>query len=122
MVKTILTRDERFVKVNKRWGLSEWYPAMRRGRGNASEADPKSTPKPTGEIAPKPSTNVPPPLRQGAIELMKAKPNETFTAARVAGALNRHQPTVKNVLNAMCKEGLIQRPKPGEYQALSQTA
>src|ERR1700677_3386232 len=32
MVKTIMSRDDRFVKVNKEWGLSEWYPAMRRGR------------------------------------------------------------------------------------------
>src|SRR5579884_3100583 len=44
-VRSMLTRDGRFVKVNGEWGLADWYPAMRRERktkSNGSDGPAKS--------------------------------------------------------------------------------
>ena len=33
MLNTVLTRDDRFVRVNREWGLDAWYPGMRKTAG-----------------------------------------------------------------------------------------
>jgi len=128
MVKTILSRDSRFVKVNKEWGLTEWYPGMRRGQRT-------TTPEGTTEAKPEEPTKKEPKKKEARDEtkkrspdpnslnsrmlwLLDSNPSETFTAKKVAETLGGQRPSVKAALTTMYKKSLIARPRTGEYQSL----
>ena len=124
MVKTILTRDTRFVRVNKEWGLTSWYPGMRRGQRSAiTEASPPSKPpgglrrkQPKGEH--KTEGFSPDSLRGRTLSLLNSKPSEVFSTAEVTEALGAdHKPSVAAALSGLLADHLIVRPQKGRYQA-----
>jgi len=124
MVKTVLSRDARFVKVNKEWGLDEWYPGMRRGNRPAT-AETSVNSKPSDVQIKKQSKDdhnkegIGPDSAKGQIlALLDSKPSESFTAQIVAEALGRHLPSVRAALCALYAEDLIAKPETGKYQAL----
>jgi hypothetical protein len=126
MVKTVLARDARFVKVNKEWGLDDWYPGIRRGNRSAT-ADTSVDSKPSDVPVKKPSRDEhkkegigPDSVKGRTLALLNSKSGELFTAKKVAEAMGQgqHLPSVRAALCALLADQLIARPKTGEYQSL----
>jgi hypothetical protein len=124
MLNTILSRESRFVKVNKEWALSAWYPGMRRGQRTTTEATAES--KPSGGVAkkqPKGEHNkkafTADSLKGRTLSLLDSKPGELFTTSRITEELKAdHKPSVAAALSGLLADHLIARPQKGEYQSL----
>jgi hypothetical protein len=122
MVKTVLARDTRFVKVNKEWGLDEWYPGMRRGTrivDAAADAKPAvvSIKKQSKDDHRKEGIG-PASVKGRILALLDSKPGESFTAQIVAEALGQHLPSARAALCALYAEHLIAKPETGKYRSL----
>jgi hypothetical protein len=123
MVKTVLSRDARFVKVNKEWGLDEWYPGMRRGNRSAT-ADSSVDSKPPDAPIKKQATDHkkegigPDSVKGRTLTLLNSKPSELFTAKNVAESLGQHLPSVRASLCALFAAHLIAKPETGKYRSL----
>ena len=124
MVKTVLSRDSRFTRVEKEWGLVEWYPGMRRGNRPAT-AETSVDSKPSGVQIKKQSKDNhrkegigPASVKGRILALLDSKPGESFTAQIVAEALGQHLPSVRAALCALYAEHLIAKPETGKYRAL----
>jgi hypothetical protein len=125
MVKTVLSRDARFVKVNKEWGLDEWYPGMRRGNRPAmseTSVDSKlsggSAKKHTSDGKKKEGFSADS-IKGRILGLLDSKPAESFNAKKAAEALGvEHEPSVRAALCALFEKGLIAKPETGKYQSL----
>jgi len=125
MVKTILTRDPRFVRVNKEWGLTSWYPGMRRGQRATTETSPPSQP-PSGGLRKKQPRGEhktegfsPDSLKGRTLAVLNSKPSERFSTAQVTEALGTdHKPSVAAALSGLLADHLISRPQKGQYQAI----
>lgn len=116
---TLGGRDD-FRRVNREWGLAEWY----RKRPRAAEADvkpdeqmelPTSAPekKPKGHS---PNGFSPQSLNGRLLQLVNTHPKELFTAPVAAQQLNeKHVPSVMAAFSKLLKAGLIERPKTGHY-------
>jgi hypothetical protein len=129
MVKTVLARDARFVRVNKEWGLTEWYPGMRRGRAAADPSDSNdgSEPALVKKATKGKSMQVEQgtkPLKERIRSLLNSRPNEMFDPKKVAEALQNgdHVPSVTTGLCNLVNNGLIARPQKGQYQSLKRQA
>ncbi len=126
MVKTVLSRDVRFVKVNKEWGLDEWYPGMRRGN-RAATPEPSVESKPSGTSVKKQPKDEhrkegfsSDSIKGRTLGLLDSKPTESFTAKKATEALGAgHEPSVRAALCALYAEHLIAKPATGKYQALN---
>jgi hypothetical protein len=122
MVNTVLSREDRFAKVHGEWGLSVWYPGMRRGP-RAVPGDAAGHPnEPSSEERPKrePSTEgfSPESMRGRALQLLDSRPNEQFDAPKVAQHLNaKNRPSVSAALSDLLAAGLIQRAERGKYKS-----
>jgi hypothetical protein len=122
MVKTVLARDPRFVRVNKEWGLDEWYPGMRRGTRTAdTTADAKPA---VVSIKKQPKDEhkkegfSPDSIKGRTLSLLNSKPGEPFTTKKAAEALGvEHVASVRAALCALAAERLIARPETGKYQS-----
>lgn len=131
-VRSIVSRDERFIRVNGEWGLGSWYPAMRKERGG-SKRSPASAPHKTHEGDG--ATNKPKQEERGHVasatrnvshgETVRARIirfldehcGQSFSPVEVSkhtGAKNR---TARDYLAALFSEGLIDRPSLGHYQS-----
>jgi hypothetical protein len=124
MVKTVLSRDTRFVKVNKEWGLVEWYPGMKRGP-RAATADTVSTKSTDETIKSQPKDAhqkngfSPDSIKGRTLSLLNSKPTEVFTTKAAAEALEvQHEPSVRAALCALFADRLIAKPDTGKYQSL----
>lgn len=124
MVKTVLSRDARFTRVEKEWGLVEWYPGMRRGP-RAATTETSGDSKSSATLIGKQSKETKPKKQFAAdsingltIALLDSKPNELFTAKKVAEAIGRRGPSVRVALCELFANRLIAKPKTGEYQSL----
>ncbi len=125
MVNTILSRENRFVKVNGEWGLSSWYPGMRRGP-RAVTTDTSIDSKPPGVPAKKRPKGehkkegfTPDSLKGRTLSLLNSRADELFDAAKIKEALNvNHKPSVAAALSGLLANHLIARPQKGEYQSL----
>ena len=118
-VRTILSRDDRFVKVNSEWGLAEWYPAMRKERkgknGGAETPDlPIAASKRTA--AKKPSL-APGSVKAKTVDFLDRTPGKTYNLAEVVEALGTNKNTQRATLKVLYKAGLILRPSEGRYQS-----
>ena len=124
-LRSILSRDDRFVRVNSEWGLAEWYPAMRRERkprssnGNDEEEQTKETIEQAETTSVKPAGS---PSKGGAVKartlhLVDERPSDIFSAEAIAQALGAKVPTVRSCLSELMAEGLISKPSQGRYQS-----
>ncbi len=124
MLNTILSRESRFVKVNKEWALGAWYPGMRRGQRAATTETVHSKPsgvpakkQPKGEH--KKEGFSPDSLKGRTLSLLNSRADELFDAAKVKEALKvDHKPSVAAALSGLLADHLIARPQKGEYQSL----
>jgi hypothetical protein len=126
MLNTVLSGDSRFVKVNKEWSLSAWYPGMRRGpRAATTETAVDSKPsggpvknEPKGEH--KKGRFSPDSLKGLIVSLLNSKPGEMFDPKKTAAALQKgnQTPSVTTALCTLVAEGVIARPQKGQYQSL----
>jgi hypothetical protein len=125
MVKTVLSRDARFVRLdNKEWGLVEWYPGMRRGP-RAATADTAVDAKSSDAIRTKPKEErkkygfTPDSIKGKTLSLLDSKPTEVFTSKKATEALEiKHEPSVRAALCALFADRLIAKPETGKYQSL----
>jgi hypothetical protein len=125
MLNTILSRESRFVKVNKEWALTAWYPGMRRGTRTAT-TETSLPSKPSGGLRKKQPKGEhktkgfsPDSLKGRTLSLLNSKPSELFSAAGIAEALGAdHKPSVAAALSGLLADHLIARPQKGQYQAL----
>jgi len=124
MLNTILSRDNRFVRVNKEWALSAWYPGMRRSQRPATTeaavvSRPSATPinkQPQGERQREGFGSDS--LRGRTLSLLDSKPGDRFDAAKITEALGvNHKPSVSAALSGLLADGLIARPQKGQYQS-----
>jgi hypothetical protein len=124
MVKTVLSRDARFVKVNKEWGLDEWYPGMRRGRATVTDVPADAKPSDASVKSQSKHTHqkdglTPESIKGRTLVLLNSKPTEVFTAKAAAEVLKvEHEPSVRAALCALFADGLIAKPETGKYQSL----
>jgi len=115
MVRTVMARDNRFVKVNSEWGLSTWYPGMGKGRKTKPErpAENKSTPpKPSSQKAESEDGSI----GARALKLLESNPNKTFSAPEIAEAIQASRDSVAASLTPLLQQEKITRPERGKYQ------
>ncbi len=120
MVKTVLSRDARFTRVEKEWGLVEWYPGMRRGpRAATTESSNASKSKSHSKEEGGKVGFTPDSIKGRTLNLLNSLPTEVFTAKSAAEALEvQHEPSVRAALCALFADGLIAKPETGKYQSL----
>jgi hypothetical protein len=120
MIRSVLFRDSRFVKVNGEWGLSEWYPGMRRGRTVTPEAPQESkapTTPPKNTSAPTKHGFSPESLKGRVLNLLDSNSIELFTAPTIAERLNAEVPSVSAALASLFADGFILRPERSQYKS-----
>lgn len=121
MLNTVLSRDSRFVRVHGEWGLSAWYPGMRRGpRAAPGEAagHPEETPvgeKPKRELSKNGFS--PDSLKGRLLRLLDSSPNEVFTAPKAAEQLHANNPSVSAAFAGLVADGFILRPERSKYKS-----
>ncbi len=125
MLNTVLSRDSRFVRVNREWGLDTWYPGMRKGPSRKRDGPPPEA-RPANQEkgkSPNPSTAAdgggfgPNSLRGRTLTLLRSEANTLFDAPAVATRLKvDNVPSVSAALSALLKIGMIKRPEKGRYQ------
>jgi hypothetical protein len=114
-LRTILSRDDRFVRVNSEWGLAEWYSGMRKERKThtSNEDD-----RPQSETTQKTEDNQQGyPLTTRTLALLNQYHNRIFSAEDVAKALDAKIPTVRTCLSQLFAKDLILRLNHGKYQS-----
>jgi hypothetical protein len=121
MIRSILSRDDRFVRVNAEWGLSEWYPAMRkRATEKKTEGPP---PKDNGAKRSRGSGFTPTSLKGKVLSLLQSHPDQQFVAAAVAERLGEQNlGSVNAALSQLFGAGYVLRPRVGCYQFKKQAA
>jgi hypothetical protein len=120
MVRSVLFRDSRFVRVNSEWGLSEWYPGMRKARAGTPETppEPKAPNQPPTKAAAQKKTGFSPDSLKGrTLGLLDSNATETFDSPKIAGRLNAEAPSVSAALASLYADGLILRPKRSQYKS-----
>ena len=126
MLNTVISADSRFVKVNKEWALSAWYPGMRRGQRAATAetavvSKPSRAPVKHGSEEHKNVTFGPDSLKGRIFSLLNSKPGEMFDPKKTAAALQKGDqiPSVTAALCDLVANGIIARPQKGQYQSLT---
>jgi hypothetical protein len=131
MLNTVLSRDSRFVRVNREWGLDAWYPGMRknatrkRSQGGALDGTPPETQTEKGKHKEKKTETATEgfgfsatSLRGRALALINSEPRTVFDTKTVANRLGiDNVPSVAAALSALMGAGLITRPQKGRYKA-----
>lgn len=125
MVNTVLSRESRFVRVNSEWGLSAWYPGMRKAATvvrKQATTGPPAQPEQTSERKPKGQTVEhgfsPSSLKGRTLDLLKAQSGSTLDAPTIAARLGvENVPSISAALAGLFASGLVTRPKKGQYQA-----
>ncbi len=120
MVNTVLSRESRFVRVNNEWGLAAWYPGMRKTTAARKQVT-TGEPQPIREPATKKQTTGngfgPDSIMGRTLSLLKAHPEKALDAPTIAQQIGvKNVPSVSAALAALFAQGLIARPKKGQYQ------
>ena len=120
MTRTVMSRDDRFVKVpSGGWGLSEWYPAMRKEK---KQKPSHAHPKPAESPAPEPEQTQAQQERgehgsvDAATKIIKAMSEnliEEWTASKLTAATGLKHKTVQGTIFRLRKEGKIARNVEG---------
>jgi hypothetical protein len=125
MLNTVLTRDGRFVKVNREWGLDSWYPGMRKNavrkrtdaigevpseKGKSKESRKTEATEGLGFSADS--------LRGRVLALINSEPRTVFDTKTIAERLGvNNVPSVAAALSTLVGAELITRPEKGRYRA-----
>ena len=123
MLNTIMTREGRFVRVNREWGLSTWYPGMRKATaGRKSQGTTISAPSAEPQQPAGPPHNqrnaTSGSIRLRTLALLNSEPKATFSAPEMAKLLNSDNVgSVSAALSGLLAEGTIERPAKGRYKA-----
>jgi hypothetical protein len=134
MTRSVLSRDERFVKVpSGGWGLAEWYPAM---RNRDRKAKTPAKPEPSAPITDTASTgiekNLAPPKNpkkwtptgngRKVVILLAAHNDKTYSMKEVTSLIGSDRPaSIASLLSEMAHLGRIGRGTPSGYQANAAT-
>jgi hypothetical protein len=121
MINTVLSRESRFVKVNGEWGLSTWYPGMRkksRALGEPAEAAAHPTEPKIKDKAGKTGMGFTPKSVKGRTQiLLNSNPSKIYTAESAAEALQADVAAVRAALCGLVDVGLAKRVSRGQYQS-----
>jgi hypothetical protein len=123
MVRTVLSRDERFIRVNSEWGLSEWYPGQGKGRKAKAGTEPEESVvggRPSQKHSIPDGTKKAKPLGPGKKRIVKFlddHPDEMFGPIEIATKLQAKPKTMNVYLGYLVRDGLISRPQEGKYQS-----
>lgn len=134
-VRSIIGPREDFVRVpNGDWGLTEWYPGMRKERKPKTKPqdDPKQKPKPT-EIPERSASKprrpsatkgmiTPGSIKSRILEFLMMNTDSLFNADVIANGIKAEVPSVRTALLELAKAGLISRPSIGQYEYLKPVA
>jgi hypothetical protein len=101
-LRSIISRDETFVRVNSEWGLAEWYPALRR--------DAKK-PKPNNGAEAET-------ISERIVTRMRESPESVITANDLAQHTGAPVATVRASLSTLVKDGKVHRVGIGQYSML----
>jgi hypothetical protein len=122
MIRSILSRDDRFVRVNTEWGLAEWYTAMRKRTGERrSEGIPAKKDESAKRVNSEAFTQTS--MKGRTLAIFEAHPEQRLNALSVAeqlGETNVH--SIRAVLSALFTAGYLIRPKAGFYQFKKQAS
>lgn len=106
-LRSIISRDGTFVRVNGEWGLAEWYPAMRRdgkkGKPASAKPEPANEP-PIGDT-----------VEQRILRKMRENPESVTSAGELAKQTGAPVATIRACLSSLTKEGKIHRIGIGQY-------
>jgi hypothetical protein len=118
MIRTVLSREPRFVRVNSEWGLSEWYPGMRKRQRSRSpeqaQEEPESSSKERKGVPQKRSGQS---LRDRALKFLDSHRPEAFGTATIAERLEAPYGSTAAALSSLSGENLILRPERGKYKS-----
>jgi hypothetical protein len=114
MIRSVLSRDDRFVRVNSEWGLSEWYPAMRkRGADKKSETPQEKKTEKRRRVEAFSTES----LKGRILSLLQSHPEQQFVAATIAERLNeKNVRSVNAALAGLFAGDYVLRPKTAHYQ------
>lgn len=125
-LRSILSRDDRFVRVNSEWGLSEWYPAMRRERkprasngGEEPQMNDKDSATESHET-PAQATHEHSnrdTLKVRTLRLINESPGQIFSAEDLATTLEAKIASIRVCLSELFNAGSIAKISPGRYQS-----
>jgi len=126
-VRSVLGQQEGFVRVNGEWGLTEWYPGMRKdkktksvpviGKPPAKKPNAKvGTDKPRA-VHPRKGDISPGSIKAKLLEALAAAPRTTFNGAQLANAISSDIGSVRAALGELFARGIVLRPEQGQYQA-----
>jgi hypothetical protein len=113
-LRSIVARDDRFVRVNSEWGLAEWYPAMRREhkakerpqkKGNAKRES-KAGKKHAGESIP-----------EKIKRFLGTAPGKMLSAEEIADGISANIDSVRARLPTMARSGMITKGARGMYSS-----
>jgi len=118
MVRTVLSRDDRFVRVNSEWGLSEWYPAMRKDKkGKVEELGAKGGTANKGGREKDAKVKELGPGKARIVKFLDDHYSEMFGPTEIAAKLGAKLKTVKIYLSYLVRDHHVARPQEGKYQS-----
>ncbi len=110
-IRSILGPNNEFLRVNDKWGLSEWYPGAKRSKIGKAEAEKQPHKQ-------KPAAK---PLKNNAemvLELLGRNPDRTFQAEAIAEAISADNlKSLRSLLSQMVKSGRVSKGTPTGYRA-----
>lgn len=128
-VRSVLGGREDFIRVNGDWGLTEWYPAMRREKRAKQKAEEKASvppaqtadPEVPNGINPKKKPNglniAPGSLKDKLLKLIASEPTRIYKVTELAEKIAAGVPSTQAALSELFKAGLVDRPENGRYTA-----
>ncbi|MEK7405726.1 MAG: hypothetical protein AAB225_11515 [Acidobacteriota bacterium] len=112
-LRSIIGRREEFIRVpNGDWGLTEWYPGMRKEKKAKPTSAPKKAPKQKRPRARKET------LAERILSTMKADPTAAWLPKMISDAIGANNRSVQSTLTSMAKDGKILKAAKG-YMLLS---
>jgi hypothetical protein len=113
MTRSVVSRDERFVKVpSGGWGLAEWYPAMRKERKPKAAAEDESVPQPQENATGKETAG------DRVLATILSNANTEWTASKIAEVSGLKINTVRGTVYTLRQAGKVKNnPKGKGYVA-----
>lgn len=122
MVRSVLSRDSRFVKVpDAGWGLSEWYPGMRKEKKSKPQPQQPTEQKrePAGSSGPHRADDMES-AGDKILAAMRANQNEEWTATKLTEKTGLKHRTVQGTIFRLRHEGKITNRVGGKGYMLAE--
>lgn len=123
-IRSMISRDDMFVRVNNEWGLAEWYPAMRRegrkgriqptGRADEPQSESRSPLEAQSDV--RPITSTEPPMRERILTVLREVGHGPVTANLLADRTGLPLESLRARLSVMVKDGEVERVETGQYK------